>query len=220
MTIQAPTFFEMSIVILARMHNPSILNPDFLRLHGIVPQEWELVEAPLCTEPFAKVAYKCGVTVLAQFDRLIFSEQTDGDRLEHCRIPDIAAKYVETLPHVDYRAVGINPKARIMLEGEPEVRAFLLGKFLARGPWDELDHGKPLVSLSFAYARKGGAMNITIQGETPSGAPPRQSLLVASNFHHEVEPGQDRAMQIKQICRAWAEDVTCFSQWIAAVFSA
>lgn len=38
---------ELAIVLTAKNHNPSILNPDFLKCSGIIPSEWELSRQPL-----------------------------------------------------------------------------------------------------------------------------------------------------------------------------
>jgi len=57
---------ELAIVVAAQNHNPTILNPDFLKHSQIVPKEWVLREPPLCTEPLARVAYTNGVTLVAQ----------------------------------------------------------------------------------------------------------------------------------------------------------
>jgi hypothetical protein len=34
--------YELAVVLVARNHNPTILNPDFLKFNGMVPDNWEL----------------------------------------------------------------------------------------------------------------------------------------------------------------------------------
>lgn len=65
---------EFSIVVVAKSHNPAILNPDFLKDNEIVPANWELEKPPVCLEPVAEIVFKNKVRIIAQLDKLIFSE--------------------------------------------------------------------------------------------------------------------------------------------------
>ena len=69
---------ELSIVVVARNHNPTILNPDFLRYNEIVPPDWELAGPPVCVELMAQVAYSNSVKIVSQFDKVIFTETLGG----------------------------------------------------------------------------------------------------------------------------------------------
>jgi hypothetical protein len=44
---------DLTLVVVARNHNPTILNPDFLKSTHIVPEHWELAAPPFCVEPVA-----------------------------------------------------------------------------------------------------------------------------------------------------------------------
>ncbi len=37
---------NFTIVVVAADHNPSILNPDFLRINDIVPSDFKVIETP------------------------------------------------------------------------------------------------------------------------------------------------------------------------------
>jgi len=63
---------EFSIVVVAKSHNPTILNPDFLKDNEIVPANWELEKPPVCLEPVAEIVFKNKVRIIAQLDKLIF----------------------------------------------------------------------------------------------------------------------------------------------------
>ena len=57
-------FSELTIVIVAENHNPTILNPDFLKFNDIVPKEWDMGQPPLCTPPISQVEYKNGIKII------------------------------------------------------------------------------------------------------------------------------------------------------------
>ena len=63
---------ELSVVIAGRHHNPSILNPDFLKLNQIVPQDWQLLQSPFCSDMISQVVFNNGVAVVSQQDKIIF----------------------------------------------------------------------------------------------------------------------------------------------------
>ena len=97
-----------SIVITAQNHNPTILNPDFLIRNEIVPADWPLDrDRPILTTPVhSTLCFGVGVCFNIDPDRLSISDSAPtGDVFP---VPEIATKYLETLPHVNYRALGIN----------------------------------------------------------------------------------------------------------------
>lgn len=101
-------FRDCSIVILAKNHNPTILHPSFLTAQKIVPNEWILDEDPICTSPFSIVKYKNKVVFLADPSKLQISDNDFNSTQTNTPLPLLAQKYVETLPHVNYSAIGIN----------------------------------------------------------------------------------------------------------------
>jgi len=59
----------MSVVLIGEANNPTILNPDFLRLH-VVGSERQLKEPPICTPVFARVSYRDGISVQSEPNRV------------------------------------------------------------------------------------------------------------------------------------------------------
>src|SRR3989304_5143826 len=114
---------QVSSVVVGRAHNPSILNPDFLNLNGIVPRDWEVVDT-LTTPQLALVRYSNGVSLTVEHNKLQVVQV--GESLVHqsSHSSAIARRYVETLPHVNYVAVGNNFQTLVPID-EP-------GEFLKR----------------------------------------------------------------------------------------
>src|SRR3989304_10635345 len=100
-------FSEFAIVILASANNPTILNPDFLRINEIVNKDFT-PEKSISTPPISHVKYKEKVAITVDFERLTFAD-TDENRIPiSSPIPSIAKKYIEILRHVPYKSGGIN----------------------------------------------------------------------------------------------------------------
>jgi len=127
---------ELTIVLVARSHNPSILNPDFLRYNHIVPENWNVKQKPICIEPMAQVVFENGIQITAELDKVIFLELTkDGKDIDEVKIPEIALSYINVIPHVNYTAVGINPRGHLAFETADDAENFIMATFANIDPW-------------------------------------------------------------------------------------
>ncbi len=93
---------EFSVVVVGQDCNPTILNPDFLKHRGIVPEEWgwQLAGAPITTPPFATVSYDSGLTIKVEMTRFQVTDQLFADGVEKSKAIAVASKYIKVLPHV------------------------------------------------------------------------------------------------------------------------
>ena len=100
---------NVSVVIAAKFHNPSILNKDFLENKKIVPKNWETVET-ISTPAVSVIRYGNGITWMVDQQTLEINQECDipfKDRVND-KIHDLAKSYVEILPHVPYKSIGLN----------------------------------------------------------------------------------------------------------------
>ena len=95
-------FLNTSVVVIAQDHNPTILHPAFLTSQGIVPDDWQLADAPLCTPAFSFAKYKNGITFDVESNRFVVTEESPAGNPEDSRISELAIAYTGTLPHVRY----------------------------------------------------------------------------------------------------------------------
>ena len=98
---------SVSVVVTAEFHNPSILNPDFLRIHEIVPVNWAVAET-LTTPPVSIVRYKNGVEWTLDQSRLTVAEKSGPAFEDTYHVHRLVATYLQRLPHVPYRSLGLN----------------------------------------------------------------------------------------------------------------
>lgn len=199
---------ELSIVLLANNHNPTILNPDFLKHSGTIPGDWELEGNPLCTDPIARVAYKNGITIVAELSRVAFSESiTVGE--EGIRIPDIVTRYIQTLPHVGYRAIGINPKGHVTADSKDEAISFVLA-LLVNGPWKKFGERPPTASIHYSFTLPTARLNLSVESALWRGDLP--VVAFGGNIHRDVprDPEGPKIEKLKDILKSCQEDLRLF----------
>lgn len=173
---------SFSVVVVAKNHNPSLLNPDFLQIRKIVPEDYELAEPPLSTPVVAVVKYKQGIRIVVEMEKLQVLEAINGGFPEHLSAPLIASRYVRTLPHVRYTAVGINWSGHLEKEN-PGV--WLRDRFLSSGPWKDKPHELVGSDILFRYQLGNVQCNLSLRSDS--------EVKVNANYHHEIEtyPGDE-----------------------------
>ncbi|MBW2095696.1 MAG: hypothetical protein JRI80_12490 [Deltaproteobacteria bacterium] len=181
-------FTELSIVILAENHNPTILNPDFLKFNGIVPKEWVVSKPPLCAHPISQVEYENGMRITAELNKLIFFTPKFANNHFDRNISDVAKRYVETLRHVNYKAVGINPRGHFSFDNAEALTNYFANKLLCKGAWADFCGGVRSVSIKLRYELESAVYNIGLdQASLRSGKSRENNLLsISGNFHHDI----------------------------------
>jgi len=186
-----------SIVVTGESHNPTILNPNFLHIRDIVPQEWEgtvKVAQTITTPPFAVVAYENGISVVVENEKLqVVDTSLPADPSESVAVR-IANKYVLTLPHVRYKAVGVNFHSVI---GMDSPREFLKKRFIKTGPWDSESDPLAAAGVRFLYSIPDGGrvvfdLDAGEQKTTDKKVTAKPVAIVKANFQRECKeyPGE------------------------------
>ena len=212
------TIRELAVVVVGKNHNPTILNPDFLKVNKIVPADWELSRPPICADIVAQVAYKNGVTVITQPDKIVFSEQVALDAPTEVESPGIAHRYLETLPHVDYLAVGINPKGHVVFDSSESAEKYLAERFLLKGTWLEFGDASPRSELKLIYTLEKVRFNLTIETTTlKSDGTGTPMMLFSGNSHHELagDATKERHFSALETVDSWKSDMETFQHLIS-----
>jgi len=215
------TIQELSIVILARQHNPSILNPDFLKYNDIVPKEWELSAPPLCVEPMAQVQFKNTINITAQLDKIIFFEKIAEKNETEILTPEVAYNYIKTLPHVEYIAVGINPKGHVAINLKTDDGyKFLSEKFITSGPWQDFGDSNLKPNLKFTYTFGNIVCTLAFEVGFLKGQEKKHVIIIDANIHHALTGG-DRKNRFAELCeflKNWKNDVNLYKDIVEKFF--
>ena len=213
---------EFAVVLVAKNHNPTILNPDFLKYNEIVPSTWKLASPPVCAAPIAQVSYKNGLNVTAQLEKVIILENLTKKSIENCVAPEVAIRYVETLPHVDYNAVGINPKGHVPTESITRAQRYILDKYVTPGPWKSFRGEAPRISLNFSYSIHSGILTLGIESSffSPPQVHPVPAISFVCNIHRDLKgtTTKDRVSELKKIVELWKEDVKMYRSLVNDTF--
>ena len=212
-------FHEISIVLLAASHNPSLLNPDFLKYNKIVPARLGLATPPICSEVMSQVVYAEGLAILSQSNQLIFTEQVRGRSLDDLLIAEAAMNYVRTIPHVQYTAAGTNPKA--YATPDRAAAEVLLASMVAEGPWREFRGAKPVVEIQLRYPLADTRVGLSIKAGDKATAPGVENvILFAGNFHRDIkEPVVSEAsVRAIEFVNGWRDDLIVFQELVDAHF--
>ncbi len=201
---------QFSVVVVGRTHNPSLLNPDFLAINGVVRKDWGWEVAETITiPPLAMVRYTNGVTLTVEHHKLQVVDQDVGGDPRQSKASTIARAYVETLPHVRYTAVGINFQT-VAETGDPG--QFLKERFLKPGAWDRPGQAVDSVGLRLVYPLDGGRVVMSLdagEAEKVEGDKPSKKavVLVNGNFHRDCRdyPAKDQVLsRIDEAEKDWA----------------
>lgn len=191
-----------SIVVLADSNNPRILNPDFLDRNKIVPGGWSPTNT-IVTPPFSTVQYAEGFSISIEETKLQFVADTLKLIGWKEILPAIAIRYLEVLPHVVYKSVGLN---FTLSSNEPTAELaekILMERMLKHGEWFNFKGGMTGVVLDLQYRAsqpflsvKLGAREI-VQGEKRN----LRGYFIVANYHHDFSPEQTdtRAQYIRHV---------------------
>ena len=216
---------EFGIIIAAKNHTPTVLNPDFLKYSGIVPTEWELARQPIYTQSVSQVAFTNGVVIVAEPTRVIFIEAIEGKAITEIAVADIAKKYVQTLPNIEYEAVGINPRSYITFDQQQDTaHQYIANTLLSTGAWQEIGTAPVRTTLNLAYTLERCPFYLTVS-EAALRNPDETStpiVLFNGSFSYQVigETAQERLTNLHQIIDNWQADLSNYQDIISNNFIA
>ena len=207
-----PNIIEMSVVVVAEHHNPSILHPAFLKHEKIMPPDLETnSEQSFTTPQVSAVSFTNGIRMVIEPNRLqvVDSQSESGGR--ETFLQELCKKYVEILPHVNYKAVGVNITAFHVKKGADQ---FMIEHFMKERSWDLTESRAKLrtASCKLIYAME----DFQIGYEFSAGRPDKKNeedsrteevILIKANFHADIDASTsaDRCHRcveiIDRICR-------------------
>lgn len=210
---------ELSIVLAARNHNPTILNPDFLKYNDIVPSSWKVKEPPICIEPMAQVVYDNGVKITAELDKIIFLEPIiDIENVGSIKILEMANKYIETLPHVQYNAIGINPKVHIIFDTVDNAKNFIFDTFIKSDVWKKFDDKLINAGVKLSYKFDQVTLNLSVDASMLKISDNEHIpvALFSANFHHTIagETKKEQLENSSKIIGNWQSDIDILKDFL------
>lgn len=211
-------FVELAFVVNAEAHNPTLLNPDFLKWNKIVPESWEVKGNPICAFPIAQVQFTNGFGILAQAERLIFTEILSSQDCDSSQLASVVCLYLEKLPHVNYKQLGFNPKCFIPVANLD--KEGLEAKMLNGGRWltykgNDVDD----VTIKLTFETSEYLLTMTMdQVSLPEqdASDSRTGLLISANFHHDLStlPSKSRLQVLTNTVNDWEAELNDLRDYV------
>ena len=203
---------EISVVLVATSNNPSILNPDFLQYNNIVDGNWQVQEPHVSTPAYSQVAFEGGLTVKADPGRIVFEQKGDKLAIKDIVCPQIANRYVKNVPHVPYRAVGINPKGFGLSKGNSADR--VANALIEKGAWMSFKELTPKIQLKAVYPYNDRTITFDVAEARKKGVDGSDlsGLLYQGNFHRDIPETKPKVgiKRLSYIIQSWKEDLSDF----------
>lgn len=182
---------EVSCVVAANAHNPTILNHDWLERNNILPpsmKDWAFSEPPIITPPLAQLNYKNGVSIVAETNRLAVTVRDVQNLPPHFveSVKELTEKYVSVLKHVPYTALGTNFK--IFVECK-DARKKMKEQFAHTGA---IKKKLTSVQAKVTYQLDDSLLNVDIvpaqvQKAAEDKVEQIEILVFQGNFHRQVQ---------------------------------
>jgi hypothetical protein len=175
---------SVSVVVTAEYHNPSILNPDFLKFQRIVPREWES-KLTITTPQFSTIQFENGISWSVDQSTLTVLEPCESEFRNEYFAHEIVASYLDKLSHVPYRNLGLNCVVA-QLNADPE--RWLTERYLKEGRWLQTE---PLVRAMIPRftldAGEGALCYLSLGTGTfdEDTSNPQGAVIANCNVHHE-----------------------------------
>ena len=215
---QALEIQELAIVITAKNYDPSLLNPNFLKYSGIIPEDWELARQPVVSNRGSQIVFNNGIYIAAQPNRLMFVEaMNDKEDFSTARIPELAHRYIEILRTIKYQAVGINFRGyNTCTNTTVETNNYLIDNFIQPGAWQECGN-KPVkagLNLAFDYEEKQLSLSINEAGLKMPESEQVPVILFSGNFNYDLSNEAVDAVlpKINSIVTNWQQDLAIYTE--------
>lgn len=215
---------ELAIVVTAQHHNPAILNPEFLKCSGVIPADWELARAPVCNPQVAQVVFRNGISITAQADRILFVESMGAKAPQEVEATRVARQYVQTLPHADYQALGINFKGFVPFHQDTNAaHRFLTNTLLSPGAWQAYGQETVKASINLVYTLERGRLYLSISEaalQLPDGVITPIVMFLGNFEYRSTEESGDSTTYLQNCLNHWQVDLENFKDLINARFLA
>lgn len=183
---------NVSVVVLAHTHNPSIINAEFLRENDIIGNDWKMDSIPpsFSSDVVSLISFiDNSIVWQVERDRLTIQEKVEGDFKETYRSHGCAKKYAKILKHIPYNALGMNWH----FSAEKKAFDWMKSRFFREGKW------KDSVELSGLTFKPSPPWTLTLSGKKVQD---KLQLELGCNYHVDISSDDDKVAKICSIIDA------------------
>ena len=216
---------ELLLVLAVNDFSPAVINHEFLRLSGVIPEAWELARQPVYSPQLVQLAFENGLVLTIQPNRIILAESLEQKSLPDLQLAGLAQKLIQALPNLEYQAVGFNPTGHYEPEaGSEAVKRYFGQTLMAQGPWMSVTAETPRVTLNFSYQLERCPLNLTVTeaGLRQEDESVKSVVVFSGNFNYLVggTTATERTSQMLEHLQHWQTDVQHYEQIVNQNFLA
>ncbi|WON75231.1 hypothetical protein [Nitrosospira sp. Is2] len=177
---------NVSVIVVSEGNNPRIINPDFLRRTEVIPSDFGVSET-IVTPPLSLVRYDNGLAIQMEEHKLSFVAIRPNEIEWLTLLPTVTNRLLEVLPHVGYKAVGLNFKLSSEAVSVEKAEAELIESLLAKGEWFNFDRGLTGAVVEFHFHNSQPQLNVkvAVKEETRDSGESFSEVFLTANFHQD-----------------------------------
>ena len=213
------TVQEVALVIAVNNHDPLMVGEAFLKQTGIIPDQWQLAQKPYLSPQATQLVFDNGVSIIAEPERIIFTQALGDKALNTIEIGEIANKYAAILKKADYQGVGINFRSFIPQSSYEDTQTYISQQLLAPASWQQVGEApvRANINLNFILAGRQLSLSINPAAIQFPEQEPMPVILFGGNFGYQLDT-TDKLTQLTQILTNWQADLTEYQQLISQHF--
>jgi hypothetical protein len=216
---------ELLLVLAVNDFSPAVINHEFLRLSGVIPESWELARQPVYSPQMVQLAFDNGLVLTVQPNRIILAESIEQRSLSELQLASFAQKLIAALPNLEFQAIGFNPTGHYApAAGNEAVKQYFNRTLIAAGPWMNVTADSPRITLNFSYQLDRCPLNLTVTeaGLRQEDESVNSVVVFSGNFNYLVggTTPPERSSQMLDYLQHWQADVQQYEQIVNQNFLA
>ncbi|BAQ65321.1 hypothetical protein GM3709_2086 [Geminocystis sp. NIES-3709] len=214
---------ELTISLVIKNFNPTLLTYDLLTMSGIVPLDWELARQPVVNPRGSQVSFKNGVNIIAQPNTISFVEGLANKDSKTLEFANVAQKYISKMSNAEYQGISISPKIIVpFIQEEDGGKNYINNQLLNEGQWRNFGNLTPQASLNLFYQLDQCQLVLNINPaklQQPNEAV-ISAVLFAGSFNYTLTEltGETRTNKMIGIINSWGKDLEIFRELVYQKF--
>jgi hypothetical protein len=210
---------NIDIVFATKKQALSTITPDFFSGAGIVDGEIELVSQPVLAKNFARMELVENIVIVGEPNRIVFSEAMVDKKYEKLVIPAMARKYTQTLPNLEYEAIGINIRGFLSFpDSQDAASRYIASNFLAAGTWQAIGTSPMRASINLVFQLERAPLYLSIAEAAVKQADETTTPIVmfSGSFSYTLngESASEKLAYMHECIGNWQADFAAFTDII------
>lgn len=213
---------DLTISLVIKNFNPTLLSYELLTMSGAVPNNWELAKKPVVSPRGSQVVFKNGVEIVAQGNTLNFRQPLNIKELDQLEVPNVVKQYVSKMGNAEYLGLSIAPKIIIPFTEAEGGKNFIHSTFFNNGSWRNFGKSSVQGSLSLSYELEDCRLGVNINParlQQPNNDPISAVLFAGSfNYNFLNDQPEVQSNNLMAMLNNWQKNIEIFHDLVYQKF--